>query len=277
LKTLPTLVAAAIALAIVLAPLSAAAAGSITFSSPVAGATYTGSQAYIISGYVSPAPNQVDQVNIQVTNPSGTPVDAYSASVTPSTGAFFYSTAVGGSSYWVAGTYTIKATDSLGTTGSTTFTYTVIPPFNTTAALVQIKGILVQINDTISADKASMASLSSSITSLSNQLTTLNNSLTALTGKMTTLQGSLTTMQASLTTLSTQIQSLSTSVASLSTQVQAAQTAATAAQTAAAAAQTAASNAQTTNSNTQTYVLVVAVLAAITLVLVLAVLIRKLS
>jgi len=270
LKTLPTLVAAAIALAIVLAPLSAAAAGSITFSSPVAGATYTGSQAYIISGYVSPAPNQVDQVNIQVTNPSGTPVDAYSASVTPSTGAFFYSTAVGGSSYWVAGTYTIKATDSLGTTGSTTFTYTVIPPFNTTAALVQI-------NDTISADKASMASLSSSITSLSNQLTTLNNSLTALTGKMTTLQGSLTTMQASLTTLSTQIQSLSTSVASLSTQVQAAQTAATAAQTAAAAAQTAASNAQTTNSNTQTYVLVVAVLAAITLVLVLAVLIRKLS
>jgi len=123
MKPIPLLVATALVAALVLAPM-AAGAGSITFSSPAAGSSFKGSASYTITGAVSPAPGQVDSAFIAVTNPSGSTVDAGNVPVSASTGAFSYSTAVGGSSLWVSGTYTIKATDSYGATGTTTFTYT---------------------------------------------------------------------------------------------------------------------------------------------------------
>jgi hypothetical protein len=126
MKTTPLLIATALVAALVLAPM-AASAGSITFTSPAAGSSFKDSQSYTIAGTVSPAPGQADSAFIAVTNPAGVTVDAGSVPVNPSTGAFSYSTAVGGSSSWVTGAYTIKATDSYGATGTTTFTYTAAP------------------------------------------------------------------------------------------------------------------------------------------------------
>jgi hypothetical protein len=135
MKPAPFLIAAALVAALVLTPM-AAAAGSITFSSPASGASYKGSASYTIAGTVSPAPGQADSVFISVKNPAGSTVDATSATVTPSSGAFSYSTAVGGSASWITGTYTITATDSYGATGSTTFTYSAGPPPQAGLALV---------------------------------------------------------------------------------------------------------------------------------------------
>jgi len=122
MKALPTLAAVTIALALVLSPMVVSAAGSITFTSPASGASYKGSQSYTISGTISPAPTQADQVGLVVKNPAGLTVDQDTAAVTG--GAFSYATAVGGSSAWTSGTYTITALDSNGATGSATFTYT---------------------------------------------------------------------------------------------------------------------------------------------------------
>jgi len=93
LKTLPAIAAVSIAMALLLVPLASFVAGSITFSSPASGASYSGSTAYTISGTVSPTPTQADNVGITVKNPTGQTVDQDTASVT--NGAFSYSTAVG--------------------------------------------------------------------------------------------------------------------------------------------------------------------------------------
>jgi len=70
MKPLPAIAAATIAVALLLVPLSAAAAGTITFTSPASGASYKGTVAYTISGTISPVPSQADNVGIVVKNPS---------------------------------------------------------------------------------------------------------------------------------------------------------------------------------------------------------------
>jgi hypothetical protein len=243
LKTLPTLAAVAIAMALVLSPMVASAAtGSITFTSPASGASYSGTQSYTISGTISPAPTQADQVYLNVKNPSGQTVDV--ASVSVSNGAFSYSTATGGTSAWITGTYTISASDSYGATGTTTFSYTApsSASFNETAILLQINATDNKI--------------------LANQQTILSD-LSTISGTLSTISGAITTMQGSLTSIASQVSSIANTVNGLGSQVS-----------------TAASNAQNAAnavSSTQTYVLVVAVLAAITLVLELAILVRKIS
>ncbi len=137
MKPLPLLVATTLVAALVLAPMSVAA-GSITFSSPAAGASYKGVASYSIAGAVSPIPSQADNVFITVKNPSGVTVDAASVSVAATTGTFTYSTATGGSGNWKSGTYTISATDSFGATGTATFTYTA------SGAPTPVTGISVQ-------------------------------------------------------------------------------------------------------------------------------------
>jgi len=105
--------------------------------------------------------------------------------------------------------------------------------------------------------------LSANFSSLNSGLTTISSGVSGLTSSMTTMQNSLTSITNSLTSITNTLGSISTAVGN----------AVTAANTAA----TDASNASSSVSSTQTYVLVVAVLAAITLVLELAILVRKLS
>jgi len=274
MKPITLLVATGIVVALLLSPMVAFAAGSITFTSPASGTTYKGTQSYSITGAVSPIPSQTDSVFISVKNPNGTPVDAGDVAVSPSTGTFTYATATGGSANWISGTYTITATDSYGATGSTTFTYVGVSPaptYNVTQALVDIEGNLTQIKSEISTDfavlqadnKGNFSAMSTALTALSSQLTTLAGQVTTISTNLGTVQTDVTNMQGQLTTISNNITTLNTAVQ--------------AAQASAAAAQTAAQNANNAVSSTQTYVLVVAVLAAITLVLELAILVRKLS
>ena len=274
MKPITLLAATGIIVALLISPMVAFAAGSISFTSPAPGTTYKGTQSYSITGAVSPIPSEGDNVFITVKNPSGTTVDAASVAVALTTGTFDYATATGGSANWVSGTYTITATDSYGATGTTTFAYQGAPPptsYNVTQALVDIEGNLTQIKSEISSDfavlqvdnKGNFSALSSSLTALSTQLTTLAGQVTTITTNLGTVQTDVTNMQGQLTTISNNIATLNTAVM--------------AAQTAATGAQTAATNANNAVSSTQTYVLVVAVLAAITLVLELAILVRKLS
>jgi len=243
------------------------AAGSITFTSPAAGSSYKGTQSYSIAGAVSPVPSQVDSVFITVKNPSGTTVDAASVGVAATTGTFTYPTATGGSANWVSGTYTITATDSFGATGTATYSYTsttIGPSYNVTQALVDIEGNLTQIKTELTAlqsaeakeqadMKGNFTAFNTALTSITSQLTTLSSNLNTLTTNVGTIQTDVTNMQGQLTTMANNITTLNTAV-------QAASAAAT-------SAQTAANNANNAVSSTQTYVLVVAVLAAITLVL----------
>ena len=270
MKTIPLLIATALVAALVVAPMAFAAGGSISFSSPSAGSSFKDSQSYTISGTVSPAPGQADSAFISVTNPAGKPVDAGSVPVSPNSGTFTYSTAVGGTSSWTTGTYTISVTDSLGATGSMTFTYTAPAPtasYNVTKALTDIEGNLTQIKAQITALLNSEATEQKDMKA---NFTAISQALTALSGQITTITTNLGTVQTDVTNIQGQLTTLSNNVATLNTAVNAAQMAAT-------AAQTAATNAQNSVSSTQTYVLVVAVLAAITLVLELAILVRKLS
>ncbi|MDE1858424.1 MAG: hypothetical protein KGI26_05110 [Thaumarchaeota archaeon] len=260
MKTLPTLAAVAIAMALVLSPMVVNAAGSITFTSPASGASYTNSQTYTISGTISPAPTQADQVGLTVKNPTGQTVDL--ASVTVSSGSFSYSTAVGGTAAWVTGTYTITALDSYGATGTATFSYTSTTGsgYNVTKALINIQGnqsiILAQL---ATLQKDLKGNFTAQATSESSEAT----ALTAIQNSLGTLSSAVSQLQSSLTSIGTQVGTINSNVQSLGSQIT-----------------TAANNAQSAAnavSSTQTYVLVVAVLAAITLVLELAILVRKIS
>ena len=292
MKTLPAIAAVSIAMALLLVPLASFAAGSITFSSPASGASYTGSQSYTISGTVSPAPTQPDNVGITVKNPSGQTVDQDTAAVT--SGAFSYSTAVGGTSSWTSGTYTITATDSFGATGTTTFTFstgTSTSSYNVTKALIDIQGNLTIIqnelktmNSTINSNHAAIGNLQTAVTSLtsnvgsiSTAVTSLTNSVGALTTSVNSITGSLQTLTTDVTNLQNSLTSITNTLSTISQSVSGAASAANTAATDASNAATQATNAANAVSSTQTYVLVVAVLAAITLVLELAILVRKVS
>ena len=270
MKTLPAIAAAAIALTLVLSPMVVGATGSITFTSPASGSSFKGSASYTISGTISPAPTQTDQVGITVKNPSGQIVDV--ASVSVSSGSFTYSTAVGGSANWITGTYTITATDAFGATGTTTFSFTGTTPgtYDLQGNITYIEQQLKDMNNTLNAlaaqdttESSNIAALQQSVASISNALQTLTNNVATLQSNVGTLQTDVANIQGTLTTISGNIATLNTAVQN--------------AQAAAVAAQNAAQNANNAVSSTQTYVLVVAVLAAITLVLELAILVRKLS
>ncbi|MDG6917196.1 MAG: hypothetical protein JRM85_06360 [Nitrososphaerota archaeon] len=241
MKTLPAIAAVSIALVLALSPMIATAAGSITFTSPAAGASYSGSQTYTISGTISPAPTQPDQVGITVKNPSGQTVDI--ASVTVSSGSFSYSTAVGGTSAWVTGTYTITALDSYGATGTTTFSYTAptTTSFNETAALLQI-------NATLNKVLANQQTIMSDLGTISSTLGTVSSAVGTISTNVGTILSGINSLTSTVGSIQTTVNSIQSSLPSGSA-----------------------------ISATQTYVLVVAVLAAITLVLELAILVRKIS
>jgi len=119
------LLAAPILVALILSPMfAAAAAGTIAFSSPVAGSSFSNTGAYTITGTISPTPTLPDNVAITVTlQGQVSPVDEQTVAVGAG-GTFSYATTYGGAADWTTGTYTITAFDSNAATGTTTFKYT---------------------------------------------------------------------------------------------------------------------------------------------------------
>jgi trimeric autotransporter adhesin len=268
MKTLPTLFATAVVVALILAPLTVSAAGSVTFSSPTTGSTVKAGS-YTISGTVTPAPGQPDSVGITVKNPSSSVVDTEQASVDPTTGAFSLSAVAGGPLWTASGTYTVSAVDSFSASGSTSFTFTIVttPQYNVTRALINIQGNLTRLQAEMTVlqkdEKNNATQEQTALTSITSALTTLTSNLNTLSGSVNTLQTGVTGIASQVTSIASQVGTINTAVSGLSTQV--------------ANAATQATNAANAVSSTQTYVLVVAVLAAITLVLELAILVRKLS
>jgi prefoldin subunit 5 len=160
-----------------------------------------------------------------------------------------------------------------------------------TSSLGAIQSSLSGITTTLNSVSTGVSGLSSTLTGISSSLSSIQGSLTTITGDVSGLGTQLTSIQQSATAIQSAASSLTTSVGNLGTQLTGMQSTLTSiqgsltsiganAQTAATQATTAATNAAnaaTNGSTAQTYVLVVAVLAAITLVLELAILVRKLS
>lgn len=262
MKPLPTLAAGMLAAFLLLSPALVNASTAPTISVSPSTGVVNGTK-LTISGTTTASAG----VGLKVTNPSGSTVFVDNVAA-DSSGAFTDSFAAGGTSNWVTGTYTATATVS-SVSASATFSYTATtsPTFNETRALLNIEGNLTQIKAELatmqSDNKGNFTAMSTALTSMSQSLTSLSSQVSTLSTNLGTVQTDVTNMQGQLTTISNNISSLSTAV--------------TAAQTAATAAENAANAANNSVSSTQTYVLVVAVLAAITLVLELAIMIRKLS
>src|SRR5271169_4436251 len=104
----------------------AGASNTLTFTSPAPGTEFTGTQAYTISGTITPIPGYEDNVAIAVhLQGQSQPIDEMTVSLVRngSNDYFSYSTYAGGSSAWTPGVYVITATDAMGITGSTSFSY----------------------------------------------------------------------------------------------------------------------------------------------------------
>ena len=160
-----------------------------------------------------------------------------------------------------------------------------------TSSLTSVQSSLTSITSSLTGITSSLTSITSSLSGITSTLSSIQGSLTTITGDVSGLGTTLSSLQTSASQLQSSVSSLSGSVSGLGTQLSgitstltsmqgtltsiasSASTAATQATNGAASA----ANAVTDSSTAETYVLVVAVLAAITLVLELAILVRKLS
>lgn len=257
MKTLRTIATVLLAAFLVLGPVAAFAAGeTVTVSTNAQ--SYSGNASIQVSGTVTPAPSATGtDVVVTTTSAKTGVVDAGTAPVTPVTGAYSY-VFVAGAPTWVAGTYTVNATyGGPGGTGSatTTFSYAgvgsgvsvITVTITTTTTTTTTIGVQTVTTTTTvpSSDAAALTSIQSSLTSITNTLGTLTSSLNTISSGITAVQSSITSSTSGFGALAgvpAQITTLTSDV-----------------------------------NNNQTYVLVVAALAAITLVLELAILVRKLS
>jgi len=260
MKTLRTIATVLLAAFLVLGPMAAFAAGE-TVTVTTNAQTYSGQAIIQISGTVTPAPSSAGTaVVITTTGPMGA-VDTNEAPVAVTTGAYSY-VLVAGSPLWSSGNYKVNATyGGPGGTGTAT----------TTFAYNGVSGGIVTVTSTITSTTTTTTTVTtavstSTVTTTSaivnpdtQQLTAIQASLGTISSAITALTGSVNTIQSAVTGISTQLTQVSTgiqNVSGISGQL------------------TTLNNAV---NNDQTYVLVVAALAAITLVLELAILVRKLS
>jgi len=267
MKTLRTIATVLLAAFLVLGPMAAFAAGE-TVTVATNAQSYTGQATIQISGTVTPAPSSAGtSVVVTTTGPMGA-VDTGEAPVAATAGTYSY-VLVAGSALWSSGSYKVNATyGGPGGTGSatTTFAYagasgvgniTVITvTFTTTTTVTTAVNTVTSTVTTTSAvvnpDTPQLNTIQSALTAMTSTLGTISSAVTAIQGSLTTIQTAVTGISSQLTTVSNGIQSVS----GISQQL---------------------TNLNNAVNNDQTYVLVVAALAAITLVLELAILVRKLS
>jgi len=256
LKVLPIISVVALTAFLLLSPFAASAAGA-TVSVKTDQASYSGVTSFTVFGTVSPSPTTSGtEIVIKVLTPAGATV--IYTETTVSTSGSFTDTFVTGGPNWIMGTYTVNATYSYGTvsgSATTTFAYTTQSVSGGGLSQAEIN----YINSTLASISSQVTSLSSAVTSLQSgqtsqgaQITSISSTLTSLSGTVAAMQTSLSGMSGTITTINTNVGSVQTTLQSLTPALQNA-------------------------GQTQTYVLVVAVLTAITLVLVLAVLVRRLS
>jgi hypothetical protein len=264
MKTFRTIATVLLAAFLVLGPMAAFAAGeTVTVSTNAQ--TYTGQATIQVSGTVTPPPTSAGtSVVITTTGPMGA-VDTNEAPVAATTGTYSY-VLVAGSSLWAPGTYTVNATyGGPGGTGFgiTTFAYqgamagvstTTVTSTTTTTIIVTSAtvSVVTVTNSVPSSDAAALTQISQSLSSITSTLGTISSAVNGLTGSVSTINTAVTGISTQLTSVSQGIAGVSGISGQLTTL-------------------------NNSINNNQTYVLVVAALAAITLVLELAILVRKLS
>lgn len=248
LRTIATVLAAAF---LVLGPVAAFGAGeTVTVSTDHP--SYSGMANIQISGTVTPAPSVSNTaVVVTTTGPMGA-VDTGEAPVATSTGAYNFVVVSGGPS-WTSGTYTVNATyGGPGGSGSAIVTflynatqsgngYTVITvTISTTSTVTTTVGVQTVTTTTTvpSSDASALAGIQTSLNNLQSSIATISSGVSAIQTSLTSTTSGL----GALLNVPSQVTTLTNDV-----------------------------------NNNQTYVLVVAALAAITLVLELAILVRKLS
>ena len=96
--------------ALILTAAGAAAQTTYSLSVSTDQSSYAGSQTIQITGSVSPAPGPSTAVTLKLISPDKTVLGVWEAPVGASTGLFNYSLVAGGSSSWIAGTFTVNAT-----------------------------------------------------------------------------------------------------------------------------------------------------------------------
>jgi trimeric autotransporter adhesin len=259
MKTLRTISTVLLAAFLVLGPMAAFAAGE-TVTVATDKHLYSGQATIQVSGTVTPAPSSAGTaVVVTTTGPMGA-VDTGEALVAATAGTYSY-VLVAGSSLWINGNYKVNATyGGPGGTGSatTTFAYNGASGGNNTVITTTITStttVTTAVTSTItvpSSDVTQLNAIQASLLTMTSTLGTISSAITALTGSVNTLQSGVTGIVSQLTSVSSGI----SSVSGISSQL---------------------TKLNDGINNNQTYVLVVAALAAITLVLELAILVRKLS
>jgi hypothetical protein len=260
LKSIAAISVVALAAFLFLSPLAVVAAGA-TVTVKTDQSSYSGAQSITVFGTVSPTPSSSSYIVINAKNPSGAVVLSGESSVSTTDGSYSESFVTGGSPNWVAGTYTVNATYSfngVSGSGTTTFTYTPTSSSSGGSGISQ-----QQYNDIIGNITVAEQEISTLQKDLAGNSSSLSNSIASLSSALSGLTSTVSNLQSSVTSLTSTVNSISSTVSTLGSQVSTAATDAT--------------NAANSVGTTQTYVLVVVVLAAITLVLELAILVRKIS
>jgi hypothetical protein len=96
--------------ALLLAAQGANAQATYTLKVTTDSPSYAASQTVKITGSVTPAPGPSTAVTLKVINPSGMVLVVGAAEVGATTGMYNFTLVAGGSSGWIAGTYTVNAT-----------------------------------------------------------------------------------------------------------------------------------------------------------------------
>ena len=268
MKTLRTIAAVLVAAVMVLGPTVAFAAATVTVSTNAT--SYAGLNPIQVTGTVSPAPTVSNTaVVITTMGPAGA-VDVGTAIVATGTGAYSYGMVPGGSTMWVTGTYTVNATYG-GPSGSGSATATFTYSSSGTTQSVTTTTVTTTVTTAVST-----ATVTSTATVVNPDTAALNTIQTTLGGISTTLG----TLSTGFSSINQAVQGLTTSINTISTGVTGLQTSLTSISTGLTTLGNIGNEITSMNNavnNNQTYVLVVAALAAITLVLELAILVRKLS
>jgi len=204
--------------------------------------------------------------------------------VSGATGAYWWNIPLAASA--ADGLYAVMLNASATTSGTTywTFTQTSFTVNSQIASTGSIQALSSSLNTAVTGITSSLSTITSGVNGLTSSLgsltTTVNgisSGLTSLTTTVGDIKSGLTSLTATVGSINTAVGQIQTGIGTLTTNLGNVQTAANSAQASAAAAQASAKSASDAIGNVSTYVLVVVVIAAITLVLELAILVRKLS
>lgn len=128
---------AGVVVSVLLASMAVSAAAAATFSMTLetGQAAYSGTEAIVIEGKISPPPGANTVVVIEITNFTGGIADVDEAIPDPATGVFNYTSHPGASPAWTTGTFNVNATWSGdGATVSQVTMFDYVAPASSTSA-----------------------------------------------------------------------------------------------------------------------------------------------